>query len=114
MDPLKVLMFTNNSVAKPGYSFLGTSSSMQLFLLVLPLRNIEIKARCIIYVVHILGLWRIASGIGGILRGDHKNPRVMMGQPLLRFVLLHLSALEGAPNLLKWVALWAGYEACQT
>jgi hypothetical protein len=51
----------------------------------------------------------IALGIEGLSRGGY-NARVMMGHPLLKFVPLHLSALERAPNLLKWVASWTGYE----
>ncbi len=112
IDGSELFMFTDNSVAERAF-FRGTSSSQQLFLLIVRLRNVEMQAGCVIYLVHVSGLRMIASGIDGVSRGDY-NAGVMMGQPLLSFVPLHLSALERAPDLLKWVASWAGDQECRS
>jgi hypothetical protein len=55
----------------------------------------------------------IASGIDGVSRGDY-NAGVMMGQPLLKFVPLHESVLERAPDALEWVSSWARDESGQS
>ena len=105
IDGPELFMFTDNSVAERAY-FRGTSSSRLLFELIVRLRNVEMQAGCTIFLVHVSGLRMVASGTDGVSRGVF-NAGVMMEQPLLKFVPLHLSALERSPDLFKWVSSWA-------
>jgi hypothetical protein len=69
IDGSEIFMFSDKSVTERAY-FRGTSSSKQLFLLVVRLRNVEMRAGCTICLVHVSGARMIASGIDGVSRGE--------------------------------------------
>jgi hypothetical protein len=58
-----------------------------------------------LHVIHVAGTRMIAQGTEGMSRGDHGSG-VMAGMPMLSFVPLNLSALDGLEHLLPWIQSW--------
>ena len=97
----EVFLFTDNSTAESVYHK-GNLSSKPLFKLVLRLRQLEMKGDLILHVVHVAGTRMQAEGADGSSRGDHTTG-VMAGQPILKYIPLHLSAPEVEPGLVNWL-----------
>ncbi len=104
LDGYELFFFTDNQVAEKAY-YKGTSSSRQLFELVLRLRKIEMEGRMIIHVIHISGKRMIACGIDGLSRGD-TSEGIGAGQTMESFVPLHLDVAERSPRVLSWIHGW--------
>ena len=59
----------------------------------------------ILHVIHVAGTRMIDQGTDALSRGDLCEG-VMVGQEMITFVPLHLSALERSPDLLDWIRSW--------
>lgn len=100
----EIFMFTDNSTAEAAY-FKGTSSSEQLFYLVLRMRQLQMSYDCLIHLVHIAGTRMIWQGTDGLSRGDFTSG-VMGGEQMLSFVPLHLNVFERSSNAVDWIMSW--------
>jgi len=100
----ELFIFTDNSTAE-GAFYKGNTDSRLLFDLVLRLRVLDMKASLILHVIHVAGTRMIAQGVDGLSRGD-LTEGVMAGENILRFIPLHLSALERSGELKAWVNAW--------
>ena len=65
----EAFIFTDNSTAESAF-FKGTSSSPKLFELVLELRELEMRARCKVHIIHVAGTRMIDQGTDGLSRGN--------------------------------------------
>ena len=97
----EVFLFTDNSTAESVY-YKGNSSSQPLFELALRLRELEMKGNLILHMVHVAGTRMQFEGADGSSRGD-QNTGVMRGNPVLKYVPLHLSAPEVQWGLVDWL-----------
>lgn len=104
LDGHEVFFFTDNAVAEKAY-YKGTSSSKELFELVLRLRLIEMDGRMILHVIHVSGKRMIACGIDGLSRGD-TTEGIAAGITMDNYVPLHLNCLDRSPRVLEWVKEW--------
>jgi hypothetical protein len=104
LNHCELFMFTDNSTAEAAY-FKGTSSSRDLFDLVLRLRAIEMTGLCMLHVVHVAGTRMIWQGTDGLSRGD-RNAGVMAGESMLSFIPLHKSATERSSQIVPWIEKW--------
>jgi hypothetical protein len=100
----ELFIFTDNSTAE-GVFYKANSTSKKLFELVLCLRRMEMEGQLILHVIHVAGTRMIEEGADGGSRGD-LTQGAMAGRPILDYVLLHLSALERAPELEGWIKSW--------
>ena len=100
----EMFLFTDNSTAESVYCK-GNSSSRLLFDLVLRLRKLAFEGDLLLHVVHVAGTRMIAEGTDGISRGD-AGEGAMLGQDMLDFVPLHLSAVDRSPKLVDWCKSW--------
>ena len=106
LNGVEVFMFTDNSTAENAFHR-GSSSSKQLFELVLRIRKLEMEKLCRVHLCHVAGTRMIAQGSDGLSRGN-VSEGVMRGEEMLSFIPMHLSALERSPGLASWVLSWAG------
>ena len=104
MNGMEVFIFTDNSTAESAY-FKGTSSSKQLFNIVLRLRKLELNTGIKLHFIHVAGSRMIDQGTDGLSRGDI-GEGVMVGQPMLSFVPLHKTALQRSDSLKTWIISW--------
>jgi hypothetical protein len=100
----EVFLFTDNSTAEAVF-YRGNSSSRPLFELMLRLRKVEMDGGLNLGVIHVVGTQMIEQGTDGGSRGD-LSQGVMAGEPMLKYVPLHLSALDRSPQLEQWVRSW--------
>jgi hypothetical protein len=111
LEGCELFMFTDNSTAEAAY-WKGTSTSKELFKLVLDLKKLELKCDMILHVIHVSGKRMIAQGTDGLSRADHSEG-VMRGCPITDFVPLHLDPLEREPKLRVWLELLTeGLDPC--
>ena len=97
----ELFLFTDNSTAEAAF-FKGSSSSRDLFDLVLRLRKLEMNQSCRIYVSHVAGTRMIAQGSDGLSRGN-LSEGIMGGMDMHSFVPIHKTALDRNPNLKEWL-----------
>ena len=102
----EVFVFTDNMVSE-AVSAKGSSKSKLLFDLVVRLYTLEMRYRCNIQLVHVAGTRMIEQGTDGLSRGDMYDG-VMRGESMLKYIPLHLNALERSPGLEDWLGSWAG------
>jgi len=100
----EVFLFTDNSTAEGAY-YKGTSSSKELFYIILRLRKLEFKSRFKIHFIHVAGSRMIAQGTDGLSRGD-LSEGVMKGTSMLSFIPLHLTAFDRSSTLKDWMFNW--------
>jgi hypothetical protein len=101
----EVFLFTDNFTAEAAF-YRGNSSSRALFQLILRLRRLDMGGSIILHVVHIAGTRMVSQGTDGLSRGD-LGAGVMVGESMLSFVPLHLSAVSRSQSLLAWIQSWA-------
>ena len=104
----ELFVFTDNSTAESAF-FKGSSSSRDLFELVLRLRKLEMTQLCQIYVTHMAGSRMIAQGSDGLSRGN-LSEGVMGGVDIHTFVPIHKTALDRSPELMDWLSSWTNHE----
>jgi hypothetical protein len=109
LDDAIVFLCTDNSTVEAGLAK-GNSSSRKLFELVLRVRLLQMKYRCIIVVTHVSGKRMVAQGTDGVSRG-HLKEGVTTGEDMLSFIPLHLSALHRSETLKDWIKSWLGNQA---
>jgi hypothetical protein len=102
-------LFTDNSTVESALHK-GNTPSKRLFSLIVKLRKIQLCHDCEILVSHVSGKRMIAQGTDGISRGSLKEG-VSLGQSMLSFIPLHLSATERSPSLQEWMLKWMAVEA---
>jgi hypothetical protein len=100
----EVHVFTDNSTAEGAY-YRGNSPSKLLFELVLRLRRLEMHGNLILHLTHVAGTRMVSQGTDGLSRGLVTGG-VMIHQPMLQFVPLHLPACDRCPALLPWIQDW--------
>ena len=103
---VEIFIITDNSTTE-GCFYHGTSTSKELFELVLRLKKLEMAAGAKVHLIHCAGTRQIAQGCDGLSRGD-LTEGIMAGQDMLSFVPLHLGAFDSvsAPDLLHWIRQW--------
>ena len=84
----------------------GSSSSPELYKLMVRLYKLPMKFLCSINVIHVAGTRMIAQGTDGLSRGDLLEG-VLKGHSMLSFVPLHKSAVERQPSLSNWIESWS-------
>lgn len=97
----EVFAFTDNQVTERAF-YRGTSSSPELFELVLRLRLLEVTYSLFLHIVWVAGTRMIAQGTDGFSRGDLENG-VAVGAPMLKFVPLYLCPFGQSPTLESWL-----------
>ena len=100
----ELFLFTDNSTAEAAFAK-GSSSSKELFELVLLLRKLEMDNSCKIHVSHVSGTRMIAQGSDGLSRGNLYEG-VMRGTDMKEFIPIHKSAFERSPGLAAWIDSW--------
>ena len=100
----EVFLFTDNSTSEAAF-FNGSSSSENLFNLMLRMRKLEMTAETKIHLCHVSGERMKAQGTDGLSRGN-LTVGVMGGQSMISYVPLHLSALERSSCLEPWLRSW--------
>ena len=100
----ELFLFTDNLVGEYTY-YKGSSTSRMLFNLVLWMRKLQIYGDLILHVIHISGKRMQECGVDGLSRGN-TTEGVMIGNRLLGYLPLHLSALERSKGLMKWIESW--------
>jgi len=107
LEGTEVFVFTDNTTAEAAF-FKGTSSTPELFDLVLRMRRLQMHDKTILHVTHVAGRRMIAQGTDGLSRGQMSDG-AMGGADFLTFVPLHLSAVDRQPEpLMEWVESWFG------
>jgi hypothetical protein len=101
----EIFLFTDNFTAEAAF-YRGNSDSRPLFELILRLRQLDMEGSIRLHVTHIAGARMISQGTDGLSRGD-LSAGVMVGESMLSFVPLHLSAMERSSTLLVWIRSWA-------
>ena len=104
----ELFLFTDNSTAESAF-FKGSSSSKDLFELVVRLRKLEMNQSCCIYVSHVAGTWMIAEGLDGLLRGN-LSEGVMRGMSMHGFIAIHKTTVDRSPGLREWLNIWTNEE----
>ena len=94
---IEIFLFTDNSTAEAAF-YKGASSSKRLFDLILRLKKLELAVGCLFHVIHVSGNRMIRQGTDGTSRGD-LGEGVMIGDTMLSFIPLHLSALDRCSQL---------------
>ena len=97
----EVFVFTDNQVTESAF-YKGTSTSRQLFELVLRLRRLEMDGHLFLRVIWVAGTRMIEQGTDGFSRGDLENG-VATGRDMLSYVPLNDTAFERQPNLEAWI-----------
>ncbi len=106
LEGVVLFFFTDNSVSE-SICHKGGTSSQVLFDLVLRIKALEMKYKCIVHIIHVAGTRMIAQGTDGISRGDMCEG-VLNGDTMLQHVPLADSALDRAPLLKSWLLSWLG------
>ena len=97
LEGREVFVFTDNAVTE-AIAAKGSSSSPQLFDLVVRLYKLNMQVKCRIQFIHVAGTRMIEQGTDGLSRGNMFEG-VMQGKSMLEFVPLHLSALDRSEKL---------------
>ena len=105
LEGREVFVFTDNMVSE-SIASKGSSSSKELYSLVVRAYKLEMAHCCKISFVHVAGTRMIAQGTDGLSRGEMYEG-VMNGQSMLSFVPLHLGAVDRSPGLKEWINSWA-------
>jgi hypothetical protein len=103
-----VFLFTDNLVAESIF-YKGTSSSRELYEMVLELRKLEMKGGFKLKIIHVAGTRMIFQGTDGLSRGE-----LQLGSLLDKAacnVPLHLDPLTRSPALKEWLEDWLGEES---
>ena len=94
---IELFVFTDNSTAESAF-YRSTSSSKELFELVLRIRKLELNGSLFLHVIWVAGTRMIAQGTDGLSCGDLDNG-VLAGDSMLLHVPLNVSALDRQPQL---------------
>ena len=105
----ELFLFTDNSTAEAAF-VKGSSSSKELFELVLKLRKLEMDNLCKMYISHVSGTCMIAQGLDGLSCGN-LSEGVMRGINMREFVLINKTAFEQSLGLAAWLDSWTNGEA---
>ena len=97
LEGRELFVFTDNAVTE-SIVWKGSTKSSKLFPLVVRLYQLNMKHKCKIHFVHVAGTRMIEQGTDGLSRGNMLEG-VMMGDAMLKFVPLHLNALELSEGL---------------
>jgi hypothetical protein len=106
---MELIIFGDNEVTERAW-FNGTSSSPELFDLVLELRHEEIIGNFVITMIHISGERMIREGTDALSRGE-VHARDLMNS-VLHTVPLNEAPCARFPLLREWVRSWAGEDVC--
>ena len=109
LEGTELFLFTDNLTAEAAFSK-GSSSSKDLFELVLKLRKLEMESGCKIHVSHVSGTRMISQGSDGLSRGN-LTEGVMCGDNMRDFIPINKSALDRSPSLGSWLHEWTEGEA---
>jgi hypothetical protein len=102
----ELFLFTDNTVAEAAFYKGNTSSSKVLFDLIVRLRLLEVAGSIRLWVIHVSGKRMIEQGSDGLSRGNLLEG-VMEGKPMISYVPLARSCLDGFSHILKcWICSW--------
>ena len=100
----ELFLFTDNFVADCAY-YKGSSLTRSLFLLVFRLRKIQMAGDVIINLNNISGKRMIASDIDGLSRRVY-NKGVVRVNPMLKWLHVHVIAVDISLELIPWIKSW--------
>jgi hypothetical protein len=101
-----VFFFTDNSTVESAL-YKGNSSSAKLFELIVRFRKLELVTGARFIISHVSGKRMIAEGTDGTSRGQLKEG-VTIGENMLDFIPLDVSALDRTELLRPWLESWMG------
>lgn len=104
MQGVELFLCTDNQVSESCYYY-ATSTSEELFGLVVRLKMLELRGGLKIHILWVAGTRQIASGIDGLSRGN-LSEGVMQGAPLCNFLELADPTHLRSHALLPWVQSW--------
>jgi hypothetical protein len=104
----ELFLFTDNSVAEAAFHK-GTSSSKVLFHLILCLQLLQFHKELHLHVIHIAGTCMQLQGTDGLSRGL-LDAGVLVGNNMLSYIPIHLSAVARSSTVQAWVNSWTGHE----
>jgi len=104
LNDCEVFLFMDNSTAESAFHK-GTSSSKNLFQLILPLRLLQMHHGLFINVIHVAGTKMQAQGTNELSRGSLSSG-VLQGRNMLSYIPLHRLSLERSPTLQPWISTW--------
>ena len=97
LEGVESFIFTDNSVAKSAFCK-SSSSSQQLFDLILRLMMLEMNHQMHVYIIHVAGTRMIAQGYDGLSRGNMMES-VVKREDIRSFIPINKSAIEEQDNL---------------
>jgi hypothetical protein len=106
LEGSELFMFTDNMTAESAF-YRGTSSERSLFDLILRLRKFQMHRGLFVHVIHVAGIRMKGQGTDGLSRGSVYDG-IMKGDDMMKYVPLHLSALDREHRLKNWVLDWMG------
>ena len=97
----KLFMFTNNQTIKNCFGKIS-SSSENLFCIVLAPEKLEMKYQFNLHVIYISGVQMKEQGTDGISQKDN-SWGVMAGRSMLEYIPLHLGTFKRNPRVRNWI-----------
>ncbi len=101
LDGTEAFIFTDNSTAEACF-YKGSSSSARLYELIVRLRELEMRARCKVHLVHVAGTRMIAQGADGLSRGNFTEG-CMRGKSIFDYIPIGKTASERSATLVDWI-----------
>jgi hypothetical protein len=110
LDGFEIWLATDNK-SFSGCTNKGTSTSQQLFAVIVAMKLVVRKHSVFLHVIHVSGKRMIAMGYDGASRGDFETG-VMTGNDIRQYLPLDKGAFDVAgESLRRWLKLWMGIEA---
>jgi hypothetical protein len=106
----EIFLSTHSFVTEQAF-FCGMASTKSQFDLVLRLQKLERDGDIFLHLIWCAGTRMIKQGADGLSRGNLDNG-VMIGEHMLKYVPIHLSALDRAKHLHhEWISSWVDPDA---
>ncbi len=106
LDGTEAFIFTDNSTAEACF-YKGSSSSVRLYELIVRLRELEMRAKCKVHLIHVAGTRMIEQGSDGLSRGNFTEGS-MRGKSIYDFIPIAKTAAQRSDGLMDWIRDWTG------
>ncbi len=104
LEGREIFLFTDNSTAEAAF-YKGSSSSLELFKLVVELKLLEVRYNTRLHIIHVAGTRMIEQGADGLSRGA-LTEGAMQGIKMTSFIPLNMSAIDRSPEIKQWLWNW--------
>jgi hypothetical protein len=104
LDDAAVVMCTDNLTAESATNR-ASSTSPKLYRLAVRLRALQFRHGAQFIVSHVAGERMKDQGTDGVSRG-HLQEGIVVGDPMIKFIPFHKSALTSSPTLRAWLKSW--------